>query len=116
MERQSPSDAADIVHELRTALSPALNYGPSLIPLDILVAVTRANNAKRPMTVKKLCEILPYSVTGIRYNIAQLIENEWLRKTRYQEDRRVVHLLPTEQGKRALSQVCDRLSDYRIWR
>ena len=109
MERQSPSDAADIVHELRTALSPALEYGPSLIPLDILVAVTRANNTKRPMTVKQLCEVLPYSVTGIRYNLAQLVEGGWLSKIRHHEDRRTVHLLPTARGERALSEVCERM-------
>ena len=110
MERHSSSDAADFVHHVRAALSPALHYGPTLIPLDILVAVTRANNEKQPMTVKRLCEVLPYLVTGIRYNLNHLIEDGWLTKIRHKEDRRVVHLLPTAEGKRALSEVCERLS------
>ena len=112
MERHFSSDAADFVHHVRTALSPALHYGPTLIPLDILVAVTRANNEKQPMTVKRLCEVLPYSVTGIRYNLKQLIEDGWLSKTRPPEDRRVVHLIPTADGENALSKVHERLSGY----
>ena len=112
MERHSELDHAGLVHRLRTALLPALPYGPTLIPLDILVTVVQAANNGKRMSVKDLCEALPYSVTGVRYNIHQLIQDGWLSKARYQEDRRMVHLLPTAKGKRALSEVCEQLSDY----
>ena len=113
MERHFPSGSVDLVHQLRTALSPALPYGPTLIPLDIMVAVIQASRDTRPMTMKRLCEVLPYSVTGIRYNLNQLIKDGWLSKARHREDRRLVHLLPTAEGESALSKVYERLSDYR---
>ena len=113
MERHFSSNDVDCVHQLRTALSPALPHGPTLIPLDIMVAVIQASRDAHPVTMKQLCAVLPYSVTGIRYNLKQLIEDGWLNKARHQEDRRAVHLLPTELGKGALSEVCERLSDYR---
>ena len=113
MDRHFSSDDVDFVHQLRTALSPALPYGPTLIPLDIMVAVIQACRDARPMTMKRLCEALPYSVTGIRYNLNQLIKDGWLSKARHQEDRRVVHLMPTADGEHALSEVYERLSDYR---
>ena len=75
MERHFSSDDVDFVHQLRTALSPALPYGPTLIPLDIMVAVIQASRDARPMTMKRLCEALPYSVTGIQYNLNQLIKD-----------------------------------------
>ena len=113
MERHFSSNDMDFIHQLRTALSPALPYGPTLIPLDVMVAVIQASRGAHPMTMKRLCGALPYSVTGIRYNLNQLIKDGWLSKARPREDRRVVHLMPTADGERALSKVYERLSDYR---
>ena len=113
MERHFSSDDVDFVYQLRTALSPALPYGPTLIPLDIMVAVIQASRDASPMTMKRLYEALPYSVTGIRYNLNQLIEDGWLSKARHQKDRRIVNLMPTADGESALTEVYKRLSDCR---
>ena len=111
MERQQALADARLTEKLREALSPALPYGASLIPLDILVVVSIAHHARQPLTVKQLYAVLPYSVTGIRYNLAQLVADDWLVKSRRGDDRRLVHLLPTSRVERAFAQVRDELLD-----
>ena len=105
MERQEAMADARLTERLREALSPALPYGASLIPLDILVVVACAHYANQPLSVKQLLAVLPYSVTGIRYNLAQLVADGWLIKSRFGEDRRLVHLLPSERVAIAFSEV-----------
>lgn len=108
MDRQTVLNDAHLTEQLREALTPALPYGASLIPLDILVAVTRAHHRQRPLSVKQLLAMLPYSVTGIRYNLAQLVADGWLIKSRQGEDRRLVRLLPTERVINAFAEVRER--------
>jgi DNA-binding MarR family transcriptional regulator len=105
MERQTMLADADLTAKLRESISPALPYGASLIALDILVAVTRASNAKTPLSVKQLLATLPYSVTGVRYNLSQLVADGWLIKSRRADDRRLVRLFPTERVAEAFAEV-----------
>lgn len=105
MERQEALADARLTERLRGALSPALPYGASLIPLDILVVVSIAHHLNQPLSVKQLLAVLPYSVTGIRYNLAQLVADGWVIKSRKGDDRRQVHLLPTEQVADAFAKV-----------
>ncbi len=97
MERHTTDDTTYVVQRLREALEPGLPYGASLIPLDILIAVTAAHRDGAPLTVKQLTSSLPYSVTGVRYNLDQLIADGWLEKRRAERDRRLVWNLPTER-------------------
>ena len=105
MERQTMLADADLTAKLRESISPALPYGASLIALDILIAVTRASSGKTPLSVKQLLATLPYSVTGIRYNLTQLVADGWLVKSRRADDRRLVRLFPTDRVAEAFAQV-----------
>ncbi len=105
MERQEALADARLTERLRQALSPALPYGASLIPLDILVVVSIAHHLDQPLSVKQLLAVLPYSVTGIRYNLAQLVADGWVIKARNGDDRRLVHLRPTERVAEAFAEV-----------
>lgn len=96
---------ARLAERLRAVMTPALPYGPSLIPLDILVAVSRAHHREQPLSVKQLVATLPYSVTGIRYNLAHLVADGWVIKSRQGADRRLVRLLPTERVTAAFAEV-----------
>ena len=83
-------------------MEPGLPYGPSLIPLDILIAVTAAARDDEPLTVRQLVDALPHSVIGIRYNLKRLIADGWVERTQAEWDRRIVFLLPTEREVKAL--------------
>jgi len=95
------SDPVQMVKALRSAVEPGLPYGPSLIPLDILIAVTAAARDDEPLTVRQLLDALPHSVTGTRYNLKRLIADGWVERTRAEWDRRIVFLLPTERTVKA---------------
>jgi DNA-binding MarR family transcriptional regulator len=97
MEWNTTDDTTHVVQRLREALEPGLPYGASLIPLDILIAVAAAHRDGVPLTVKQLTSSLPYSVTGVRYNLDQLIADGWLEKHRAEHDRRLAWILPTER-------------------
>ena len=97
MDWHTNSDATHTVRQLRAAMEPGLLYGASLIPLDILIAVSAACEAGEPLTVKQLIDSLPYSVTGVRYNLKQLVIDGWLEKSRAESDRRTVLLRPTQK-------------------
>ncbi len=105
MERQENLTDTELTERLRKALEPVLPYGPSLIPLDILVVVATAHHAGQPLSMKELMVVLPYSATGIRYNLAQLIADGWITKVRHSDDRRLVHLVPSERVAEAFAQV-----------
>ena len=105
MDRHTMLADADLTARLRASLSPALPYGPSLIGVDILLAVTRADHGRAPLSVKQLLAMLPYSVTGIRYNLTQLVADGWVVKSRRADDRRLVRLFPTERAAEAFAQV-----------
>jgi len=102
MEQYVSVNSAEFLHEVRAALSSALPCGPTLIPLDILLAITKAADAGHPLNVKQLCHELPHSVTGIRYNLDQLLSNDWIRKERSRSDARTVALLPTKRAEESL--------------
>lgn len=97
MDRHTTDDTTHIVQRLRAALDPGLPYGSSVIPLDILIAVAAADRDGKPLPFKQLINTLPYSVTGLRYNLDQLLSDGWLEKRRAEYDRRIVLLLPTER-------------------
>ncbi len=105
MERQTTLSDAQFTERLREALEPVLPYGPSLIPLDILVVIATANDAGQPITVKQLMAVLPYSATGIRYNLSQLIADGWVTKSRSGSDRRLVQLEPAVKVAAAFADV-----------
>jgi len=104
MDGQNSGDA-HLVQQLREALAPVLPYGPSLIPLDILAAVALANERGDPPTMKQLLAGLPYSATGIRYNLAQLLADGWVVKSALGDDRRLVFLLPSPKVAEAFARV-----------
>lgn len=99
------SDDATLVQQLREALAPVLPYGPSLIPLDILVVVAMADERGDDLTMKQLLAGLPYSATGIRYNLAQLLADEWVVKAALGNDRRLVFLRPSPKVAEAFASV-----------
>ncbi|MDR9406641.1 MAG: hypothetical protein RI516_05370 [Spiribacter sp.] len=104
MDGQRSGDAA-FTQELRNALEPVLPYGPSLIPLDILATVALAHEHGNALTMKQLLAGLPYSATGIRYNLAQLLADGWLVKSAHGDDRRLVCLLPSAKMAEAFASV-----------
>jgi hypothetical protein len=97
MDQQAKDEKTHLVQRLRSALEPGLPYSASLIPLDILIAVKEANRDNDPLTVRQLIDSLPYSETGVRYNLNQLVSDGWLEKSRAKQDRRTVTLQPTEK-------------------
>lgn len=97
MDWHTTEDTTDVVQRLRAALEPGLPYGASLIPLDILIAVAAAHRNSEPLTVRQLIDSLPYSVTGVRYNLDQLVSDGWVHKHRPENDRRIVRLRPTDK-------------------
>lgn len=105
MDGQSALADAVFVERLRKALDPVLPYGPSLIPLDILIVVATEHHAGQPLTMKELMAVLPYSATGIRYNLAQLIADGWIIKAKHPADRRSVSLLPAQVVVEAFAEV-----------
>ena len=105
MDRQDAVSAAELTRQVRQALEPALPCGPSLIPLDILTAISLARDAGEPLSVKQLLVILPYSVTGIRYNLSQLVAQGWVLKVPVENDRRRIQLLPDKRTDQALARV-----------
>lgn len=105
MERQENLTDTELTERLRKALEPVLPYGPSLIPLDILVVVATAHHAGQPLSMKELMAVLPYSATGIRYNLAQLIADGWIIKSDSSGDRRLVHLVPSGRVAEAFARV-----------
>ena len=105
MERHTTEDTTHVVQRLRSALDPGLPCGASLIPLDILIAVSAAHRDGAPLTVKQLIDSLPYSVTGVRYNLKQLVADGWLEKSRANHDRRTVLLRPTNKANMAFQQI-----------
>ena len=109
MEDRSIVEEASHAARLREAISPLLPLGPSLIPLDILLAVTKAFYEGRPLTIARLTEHLPYSVTGIRYNMRLLVEDDWLLKSHSSRDRRVIHLQPTAKAIAGLRDLTERV-------
>ena len=102
MDRHLLNDPVQTVKALRLAMEPGLPYGPSLIPLDILIAITAAARDDEPLTVRQLVDALPHSVTGTRYNLKRPIADGWVERTRPEWDRRIVFLLPTERTVKAL--------------
>lgn len=93
MEGQRPcKSCAQIVADFRSALAPVLPNGPSLITCDILTAIALADNAGAPLTMKQLLAGLPYSATGVRYNLATLLRDGWIYKECSGDDRRLVYL------------------------
>ena len=100
---------ARLTEKLRQALAPVLPYGPSLIPTDILITVSVHHETGRPLTMKQLLAMLPYSVTGVRYNLAQLIADGWITKERRGEDRRLVFLIPSDRLREAFAEVRARI-------
>ena len=90
-------DSVNTVRTLRAAIEAGLPYGPSLIPLDILIAVTTAAHDDEALTVNQLLSVIPHSVTGIRYNLSRLIDDGWVERFLPDWDRRMVVLLPTER-------------------
>ncbi len=105
MDGQDDIDGAALTERVRQALAPVLPYGPSLIPLDILVVIATSEHAGAPVTMKQLLAVLPYSATGIRYNLAQLIADGWVTKDATADDRRLVHLLPAARVEAAFAEV-----------
>ncbi len=105
MERQELLADAQFAESIRHALAPLLPHGPSLIPLDISVVVASAFHANRILSMKELLAMLPYSATGIRYNLAQLIKRGLIIKEARGEDRRLVHLRPGEELSAAFAKV-----------
>jgi DNA-binding MarR family transcriptional regulator len=105
MDRQITSDTTHVVQRLRSALEPGFPYGASLIPLDILIAVTAAHRNGSRLTIRQLIDSLPYSVTGVRYNLNQLVADGWLEKSRAKHDRRTVMLQPTEKVEAAFEEI-----------
>ena len=105
MDRHTNSNPTHAVQQLRAAMEPGLPYGASLIPLDILIAVSAAHQTGQPLTLKALVHSLPYSVTGVRYNIDQLVSYGWIEKSRAKGDRRTILLWPTEKVDTAFRQV-----------
>lgn len=99
------SDDAKLVQQLRETLAPVLPHGPSLIPLDILVAVALAHERGDHLTMKQLLAGLPYSATGIRYNLARLLADGWVIKSAFGNDRRLVFLLPAPKVAEAFASV-----------
>ncbi|MRH78219.1 hypothetical protein GH984_05825 [Spiribacter sp. C176] len=105
MEGQRPcKSCAQLVADLRSALAPVLPNGPSLVACDILTAVALAENAGMPLTMKQLLAGLPYSATGVRYNLATLLEDGWIYKESSGSDRRLVHLRTSARLEKALGQ------------
>ena len=109
MDRRDAAEGAQLTERVREALAPILPYGPSLIPLDILVVVATAHYAGNPVTMKQLLAVLPYSATGIRYNLSQLIADGWIVKTAAADDRRLVSLLPSARVEQAFAEVREEL-------
>mgnify|MGYP002152406197 FL=1 len=105
MERPENLSDTEFTERLRKALEPVLPNGPSLIPLDILVVVATADHAGQPLSMKELMAVLPYSATGIRYNLAQLIADGWISKARHPTDRRLVSLIPSDRVAEAFAKV-----------
>ena len=105
MEGQRPCKSrAQLVAELRAALAPVLPNGPSLITCDILTAIALADNAGAPLTMKQLLAGLPYSATGVRYNLATLLRDEWIHKECAGDDRRLIYLRSSVRLDEALSE------------
>lgn len=105
MEGQRPCESySRLVANLRTALEPMLPNGPSLIAYDILTTVALADAAGKPVTMKQLLAGLPYSATGIRYNLATLLNDGWLIKEYAKNDRRLVHLRASARLNEAIKQ------------
>jgi DNA-binding MarR family transcriptional regulator len=100
---------ARLTEKLRQALTPVLPYGPSLIPMDILITVSVHHETGNALTMKQLLAVLPYSVTGIRYNLAQLIADGWITKARRGGDRRLVFLIPSDRVREAFAEVRARI-------
>lgn len=90
---------------LRAAIAAMLPYGPSLVPMDILIEVIEASESKDLISVNQLIKSLPHSTTGVRYNIDRMIDDGWLLKSRCSRDRRVVRLAPTQPAVDALREV-----------
>lgn len=105
MEGQQPcKSSAQLVADLRSALAPVLPNGPSLVACDILLAVALAENGGVPLTMKQLLAGLPYSATGVRYNLATLLEEGWIHKKSSGKDRRLVHLRTSARLQEALGE------------
>ena len=105
MEGQRPcKSCAQLVADLRSALAPVLPNGPSLVACDILTAVALAENAGMPLTMKQLLAGLPYSATGVRYNLATLLSDGWIYKECSGSDRRLVYLRASPRLDEALGE------------
>ncbi|KAF0285815.1 hypothetical protein BA899_01150 [Spiribacter sp. SSL99] len=114
MDQQTTSDTTRVVQRLRSALEPGLPYGASLIPLDIMIVVTAAYRDGACLTVSQLFNSLPYSVTGVRYNLNQLVADGWLERSRAKHDRRVVMLKPTDKVDTAFRRIASAAYDGQV--
>lgn len=96
MEGQRPCESrARLVADLRSALAPVLPNGPSLVACDIITTVALAESEGAPLTMKQLLAGLPYSATGVRYNLSALLNGGWIYKESSGKDRRLVYLRPS---------------------
>lgn len=103
MEGQRPCELrAQLVADLRTALAPVLPNGPSLVACDIITAIALAESEGAPLTMKQLLAGLPYSATGVRYNLSTLLDEGWIYKESSGTDRHLVYLRPSARLDEAL--------------
>ena len=99
------------VEMIRRAIDPSLLYRISLSPLDILIEVVISERDGNPLTVTQLLHSLPYSITGIRYNVHRLVVDGWLVKARPRHDRRTVLLWPTDKVTEAFQSIASGARD-----
>ena len=109
MDRNNSHNTTCAVQALRAALEPGIPYGSSLLPLDILIAVSVKKNDGQSLTIKQLMTTLPNSVTGIRYNLNRLVADGWIERTRSEQDRRTVFLIPTAKTLKAFEAIANSL-------
>ena len=104
-------DPVQVAYEVRRRAVKHLPITASNIPCDICLAVARASDQGKPLSMKQLVQELPYSEAGIQYNLRQLLADGWLEVTNGSEDRRVRYLSPTQRLRDALSDYRDEVVD-----
>lgn len=109
MDRNNFHNTTRAVQALRAALESGIPYGSSLLPLDILIAVSVKKNDGKSLTVRQLMATVPNSATGIRYNLNRLVADGWIERTRSEQDRRTVFLIPTAKTLKAFEAIADSL-------
>lgn len=82
---------------IRQRLGHHLPLQNSLIPLDILNTVMSAHLGGRELPVKSLMSQLPYSLAGLRFHYARLLDAGWIENRPSERDARIRLVIPSDR-------------------